>query len=317
MAISRSTAAASETSQVLDVVRDIHQRNSDFEGKLDSIESRLIRTVRSLDFYCASISLTVVLQETSIVQHQTPPIMTPGLLRMFLDSQRELDEDIKRSALNMSPDLRVTGCRCTYLHNHDAVPTARQTRHSGRNWCRCHTSDKRLASLCAQHTFCNWLLRCCVTVSLEITHGAGGLSISPGLRFRAVVPANSPTFALLSNNSHVLWEMWARKESAKVNDALQDTAKGLLEMFRDGSACPTDALPNGDTILHVRRIPIHTPRLREYPSHCTMRPNKYEGCSTLARTNQVLEPRFKHSVAQTDQDPCRQRGGPKHRKQQW
>lgn len=283
--MSHSTAAASETSQVLDVVRDIHQRNNDFAGKLNSIESRLIQTVRSPDFYCARISLTVGLQETSIVQHQTHPMMTPDLLRVFLDSQGKLDGDIKRVALHMLPGLTGTGCRCTYLHNEDAVPSARQTRHSSRNRCRCHTSDRRLASISAQHTFCNWLLRCCVTVSLEITHGAGGLSISPGLRFRAVVPANSATFAFLSNSSHVLWEMWARKESVQVNDALQDTSKGLLEMFRDGSACPTDALPNGDTILHVRHIPIHTPRLGEHRSHCTICSNKYEGCSTMARTN--------------------------------
>ncbi len=46
MAVSHSVAATSATSQVLDVVRDIHQRNSDIDGKLNSIESRLIQTVR-------------------------------------------------------------------------------------------------------------------------------------------------------------------------------------------------------------------------------------------------------------------------------
>ncbi len=164
--------------------------------------------------------------------------MTPGLLRTFLDSQRELGEDINRVALNNS-----------------------QTRHSGRNGCHCHTPDARLTSISAQHTFCNWLLKCCVTVSLEITHGAGGLSISPRLRFRAVVPVNATAFTLLSNSSHILWKAWTCKESLKVNDILHDTSKGLLEMFRDGRAGPTDALPSGDTVLHVRHIPIHTPRL--------------------------------------------------------
>lgn len=51
MTMSHSASAALATSQVLDVALDIHQKKSDFEEKLNSIENRLIQTVRSLDFY--------------------------------------------------------------------------------------------------------------------------------------------------------------------------------------------------------------------------------------------------------------------------
>lgn len=43
--MSNSASVASETGQVLRVVRDLSQKNGDIEKTIDSIESRLIQTV--------------------------------------------------------------------------------------------------------------------------------------------------------------------------------------------------------------------------------------------------------------------------------
>ncbi|PLB43768.1 hypothetical protein P170DRAFT_480727 [Aspergillus steynii IBT 23096] len=108
MVVSNAASAASGTNQVLDVVRDMSQAHDSFDGKLESIERRLIK------------------METSIAQHQMQPAFDPSLLRSLLDSQNDLDEEI--GLAQVSPSLWAKSPRkaCNCLNGNCELAPAYQ-----------------------------------------------------------------------------------------------------------------------------------------------------------------------------------------------
>ena len=79
-----------------------------------------------------------------------------------------------------------------------------------------------------------------------VTIGAGGLSISPKLEFRAVVSAYSPAFTFIRHLSRSGYHRVQRNMEVPHADPVT-----LAQMFKDGAASPSDTLPNGMTMLHV------------------------------------------------------------------
>lgn len=82
-------------------------------------------------------------------------------------------------------------------------------------------------------------------VSFSSTRGAGGFSISPRLGFRAIVPANSEIFLLLFRAEKSL-------KTRDVSGIINETQKALFGKILGGEGSISDALDNGNTILHVR-----------------------------------------------------------------
>lgn len=99
-------------------------------------------------------------------------------------------------------------------------------------------------TLLRRRIFCRWALQISLEASFSSTIGAGGLSISPKLEFRAIVPINSEIFSVIYGAEDSL-------KSQDVSIVIQSIQKALFEAFREGKASISDALQSGDTILHV------------------------------------------------------------------
>ena len=82
-------------------------------------------------------------------------------------------------------------------------------------------------------------------VSFSSTRGAGGFSISPRIGFRAIVPANSEIFLVLFRAEKSL-------KTRDVSGIINDTQNALFGKILGGEGSISDALDNGNTILHVR-----------------------------------------------------------------
>ena len=97
---------------------------------------------------------------------------------------------------------------------------------------------------------CGNFLSGAIEASISIATGAGGLSISPGIRCAHVVPTHSPAFELMCR---LITDFWRRKPiigemKLLVEIGIQD----LTRLFRDGKASPYDVDLSGKTLLHVR-----------------------------------------------------------------
>ena len=101
---------------------------------------------------------------------------------------------------------------------------------------------------------CGALLAGAIEVSISITRGAGGLSISPSLRCARVVSHDSPAFVLVRQNRRTdSSKWWQCIDSISELDALLDVITHKLELlFRTGKASPCDVDLAGNTIHHVR-----------------------------------------------------------------
>ncbi|OKP09296.1 hypothetical protein PENSUB_5382 [Penicillium subrubescens] len=99
-------------------------------------------------------------------------------------------------------------------------------------------------TLLHRRILCRWALRISLEASFSSINGAGGFSISPKFEFRAIVPIHSEVSSALSGAEKSL-------KSRDVSAVIKDAQRALFEAFRGGKASKSDALGNGDTILHV------------------------------------------------------------------
>lgn len=176
-------------------------------------------------------------KESNIHRHGTRPILDPTLLRSLMDTQQNLDGDIRSLVARARPQRRHSPARCTcsrtqFSSFHDSA-------------CQLESQSRMVLSLHTRRTFCSRLLSFSLLASLTVTKGAGGFSISPSVRFLAVVPPDSPAFRLLNDAGRKL-----RLQGDKT--VIEHSHRRLLELFQDGEASPRDTLPDGNTILHVR-----------------------------------------------------------------
>ena len=100
---------------------------------------------------------------------------------------------------------------------------------------------------------CGALLSGAIEATISITRGAGGYSISTGLRCAYVVPASNPAFKLLYRlhevyRSYALYGINIKKVKLSLETGIQDLAR----LFRDGKASPYNVDLDGKTLLHVR-----------------------------------------------------------------
>lgn len=96
------------------------------------------------------------------------------------------------------------------------------------------------------------LLANTVGATVSVTAGAGGYSISPCLKFRALVPRDSPAFNLLDSRRFTdHFRDWPTSQTKEVCKYFESTLQQLYELFKDGAASPTDMDEDGRTLLNV------------------------------------------------------------------
>ncbi|PLN78681.1 hypothetical protein BDW42DRAFT_201995 [Aspergillus taichungensis] len=199
--LTKSAAMVSNTGHMAGALQQM-------DHKSETLDHSLVRLERRLDK-----------MKSHLVASGTQLISNPGFFQSLLDTQQNLDTDLKAA----------------YNESKDAL--------SHEKSCPFHKSGKRIVSLVVKRTICNRLIRFSMLASLHVTVGAGGLAVSPKLEFRPVVPKDSPAFTLLR-------DVEARLKSDHNRSVIQDTNKRLFELFREGKASPLDTLPDGNTILH-------------------------------------------------------------------
>ena len=100
--------------------------------------------------------------------------------------------------------------------------------------------------------------------TVSIKTGAGGMSISPSLSFRMVVPSSSPAFALFNPETFskaLESELISTKK--RQYETLEHTTQKLLSVFANRQAFPTDLNEYGESLLHVKNTNAHD-RLSRY-----------------------------------------------------
>ena len=130
------------------------------------------------------------------------------------------------------------------------------------------SSSTAVAKFCVKT--CGLLLSGAIEASISITRGAGGFSISPGLRCAHVVPTNNPAFELVGRLKEVFWPYtWRKIDIGEVELSLKTAIQDLARLFHDGKASPYDVDLQGNTLLHVGlmlfAISSHLPLFRNRP----------------------------------------------------
>ena len=110
---------------------------------------------------------------------------------------------------------------------------------------------KRTKALGVKYAICSSLLSFSVQATLSVVTGAGGLSISPRLSFRNIVPRDSPAFKLLRGLEILSYNEKKPLSHIVISSYLDSTLKQLHKLFGEGKASPTDVTSKGSTLLHV------------------------------------------------------------------
>lgn len=187
--------------------------------------------------------------------HQARLPVETALLQSLYDTQQQLHEDSIAVLHQRSPRNRkliaqkrssTKSCSCP------RYPKATETRFTtyavSAFWtrttqhelaCPYYKHSERVDIIGAKYTDCARVLGYSIAVAMSLTHGAGGLAISPQLKFRAVVSKDSPAFQLLDRGLAYGY----RPDGNLLGK--------LCKLFQDGEASPTDVLPDGTTLLHV------------------------------------------------------------------
>lgn len=97
---------------------------------------------------------------------------------------------------------------------------------------------------------CGTLLARAVEVSITITRGAGGFSISPVMQCLRVVPHDSPAFKLVDWSSAL--KRGLVKSTTEFDNILLDNFSKIVLLFEAGKASAHDVDPHRESLLHVR-----------------------------------------------------------------
>jgi hypothetical protein len=114
--------------------------------------------------------------------------------------------------------------------------------------CPFYTSPQQVRKLGARFHSIGYLLSTAILATVSMTTGASGFSITPHLSFKAVVPSNSPAFALFSRDNY---QKSLNRRSATAGQILDSIMPRLLRLFAEQQASPTDVNEFGESLLHV------------------------------------------------------------------
>ena len=112
-------------------------------------------------------------------------------------------------------------------------------------------AQRRVDTLGVKYTYCTRVLGYSIAATFSVGRGAGGLSISPYLILRAVVPRDSPAFRLLDLS---VWDRNNKLRFSSPFDHVNWILQQLNLLFQDGKASPTDVTSDGTTLLYVSKL---------------------------------------------------------------
>lgn len=93
--------------------------------------------------------------------------------------------------------------------------------------------------------YCGRIVARALRLSIDLTWGAGGYSISPSLSCNRLVSSQSPVFRL------VLDSPWIVHKAAGCSERIDSLMRSIGRLYQDRKASVHDVDENGDTILHV------------------------------------------------------------------
>jgi len=99
--------------------------------------------------------------------------------------------------------------------------------------------------------FTGRFLRKALEISLGLTHGAGGCSLSTSIRFRALLRNDSPAFQLF-DSCYLFKKLRIQGISEEdFSEYMMEALQKLKVLFSEGKASPNDINIRGQTILQV------------------------------------------------------------------
>ncbi|KAL9130116.1 MAG: hypothetical protein Q9175_007111 [Cornicularia normoerica] len=232
-----------------------------------SVEAPGINSIKS------AMSTTLTEMDEDARKLQLALAQRPSLLRTVCDTAGGLEMNVKRIS-TMTAQNRVTQagrkgkwtkqrpyCSCSTLIRERAAnysigrveffkTSVESCKHSVT--CPLYIGIKATTTVGLKMAYYGRLLANTVRATVSVTAGAGGFSISPCLKFRALVPGDSPAFNLL-NSERVMYRFGSRplSQTNEICKYFESALQQLYELFTDGAASPTDMDEDGRTLLHV------------------------------------------------------------------
>ena len=123
--------------------------------------------------------------------------------------------------------------------------------------CPFYTSPQQVRKLGARFHSVGYLLSTAILATVSMNTGSNGFSITPHLSFKAVVPSNSPAFALFSRDNYKKGLSRGSttslcSEPATDAEILDSIMPNLLRLFAERRASPTDVNEFGQSFFHVK-----------------------------------------------------------------
>ncbi|KAJ0418415.1 hypothetical protein BJY00DRAFT_287749 [Aspergillus carlsbadensis] len=190
------------------------------------------------------------LRQQMIVRRQSykHPVLDPSVLHSFCNRQelinnswrrRQQQHGLRGSDIDTISRYCACSCRPFASSSFSISVFALHEAH-----CPLYEAGRHTVGVAANYTLCNRLLGLSMSVMMTLTRGAGACSVSPVIQFHGLVRRSSPAFELVY---HVMKGI----KQGRAFEALEATRTGLLMLFREKKAAPTDRLADGSTILHV------------------------------------------------------------------
>lgn len=197
----------------------------------------------------------------------------PSLLRSICDEVGGVEIDMDRmpttTARNrIMQDRRKAEwtkqryfCSCSTLvreraitYSIGAVKLFKTSMESSKHSASCHLyiGTEATTTVGLKMTYYGKLLANTIRATISFTNGAGGISISPCLRLRALVSNPSPAFQLLDRKA--LEARFRDTQSQQTNELCQhfeNVLQELYELFHAKVASPTDISEDGNTLITV------------------------------------------------------------------
>lgn len=184
-----------------------------------------------------------------VIQIDHSPGDLSGMIINSLSNERDIAE--VRSGLMPSCQCRVDSIRASSTWSTRRSSVFRSSTTSGihQKDCPLRMWSSKETVIRTRYSLCDIWLSQIISLSISITRGAGGLSISPNLSFCATVSKDSPAFALFND------EKFYAIAKTKDYSHFKVITHRLSTLFREQKASPSDVLASGDTLLHVSRLP--------------------------------------------------------------
>lgn len=91
-------------------------------------------------------------------------------------------------------------------------------------------------------------------MSIDLSWGAGGCSISPNLSCDRVVSSHSPIFQLIETNCYFAYS----GKRSRVIEQIDGLIRDIRQLYQKGKASAHDVDEEGDNIVHVSHLTCYS-----------------------------------------------------------